>query len=277
VKDLLKRSITAVFFGIAMIVSILFVPAAFSVLFLLIGIIGLHEFYALSKRTGLEPQVYPGIITGTLVYAVFWMALHNFIAYSWMLTIVPMVIFMLIRELYKVSENPFQNIGATLTGIVYVFVPLILSCWIAFGFTPTDEVEYHGRVVMGVMFLVWASDTGAYFVGSKFGKNRLFERISPKKSWEGFFGGVVVALLTALIMASYYTELNTAQWLITAILVTITGTLGDLVESMLKRSAGVKDSGTLLPGHGGILDRFDAFFVALPCVFYYLYISGLLS
>jgi phosphatidate cytidylyltransferase len=277
VKDLLKRSITAVFFGVAMIVSIVFVPVAFSALFLLIGIIGLHEFYSLSKRTGLEPQVVPGILSGIVMYVLFWLALHDYIAFSWMLTFVPLVLIILIRELYSVSEKPFQNIGATLTGIVYVFMPLMLSCWIAFGFSPADETAYHGRVVMGVMFLVWASDTGAYFVGSKFGKNRLFERISPKKSWEGFFGGLVVACISYWVIASFYLELTALQWLIAAILVTISGTLGDLVESMLKRSAGVKDSGTLLPGHGGILDRFDAFFIALPCVFYYLFILGLIS
>jgi phosphatidate cytidylyltransferase len=214
------------------------------------------------------------MITGVVMYAAFWLAIQQITTFSWLLLVIPLTLLMFVRELYTGSEKPYQNIGATITGVVYVFSPLILSLWIAYGFTPGDNVAYHGRVVMGVIFLVWASDTGAYFTGSKFGKHRLFERISPRKSWEGFFGGMLFAALTAWILSMFYTELSMTHWLVASIIVTVTGTLGDLAESMLKRSAGVKDSGNILPGHGGILDRFDAFFMALPFVFCYLYATG---
>ena len=118
--------------------------------------------------------------------------------------------------------------------------------------------------------MTWANDVGAYFVGSKFGKTKLFPRISPKKTWEGSFGGVMMTFLTGWLLSLYIIELNLKDWLILALIVSIFGSIGDLVESMLKRSVGVKDSGTILPGHGGFLDRFDAFIFLLPFAACYL-------
>jgi phosphatidate cytidylyltransferase len=122
------------------------------------------------------------------------------------------------------------------------------------------------------MLMLWANDTGAYLFGSKFGKTRLFERHSPKKSWEGFFGGMFTSLVVAYVLSLFFTELPVWAWGGMAILISSFGTLGDLVESMLKRSLNAKDSGNILPGHGGFLDRFDGLLIAAPVVYAYLYL-----
>src|SRR5690606_3819133 len=127
--------------------------------------------------------------------------------------------------------------------------------------------EYNHRLPLGFMLILWGNDTGAYLVGKFLGKRRLFERISPKKTWEGLIGGILFALITSLILASVFAVLSSWQWVGMAVLISIFGTFGDLVESMLKRSQQVKDSGTLLPGHGGLLDRFDGLLLAAPMVF----------
>jgi phosphatidate cytidylyltransferase len=129
---------------------------------------------------------------------------------------------------------------------------------------------YNHEITLGFMFLLWANDSGAYLIGMSLGKNKLFERISPKKSWEGFFGGLVVAIGVAVLCSLFFTTLAVQHWIVMAILVTLFGTFGDLVESMFKRSMNVKDSGKLLPGHGGFLDRFDGLLIAAPMVYSYL-------
>jgi phosphatidate cytidylyltransferase len=142
--------------------------------------------------------------------------------------------------------------------MIYFFDPATLSG------------PYHYGVVLGFLVILWLNDTGAYFVGSLIGKHKLFERISPGKTWEGSAGGAFFAVLTAWGISFIFKQLDGMQWMILAILIVISGTLGDLVESMLKRSLGIKDSGTILPGHGGLLDRFDAVLLSAPFVFVYL-------
>ncbi|MEO0775984.1 MAG: phosphatidate cytidylyltransferase, partial [Bacteroidota bacterium] len=126
------------------------------------------------------------------------------------------------------------------------------------------------NTVFGLLLLTWSNDTAAYLVGSRIGKTPLFPRISPKKTWEGSLGGVVITFLIAFLISQWFREHSTKQWLVLAGIVAIFGSTGDLVESMLKRSENIKDSGNLLPGHGGVLDRFDAFIFLLPFATAYL-------
>lgn len=120
--------------------------------------------------------------------------------------------------------------------------------------------------------MLWTNDTGAYLAGRFFGKHKLFERISPKKTWEGSIGGGILTIGVAFILSVYFTNLDQTNWIVLAILVAVFGGLGDLVESMLKRSLNIKDSGNLLPGHGGILDRFDGLLLSIPFIYSYLYL-----
>jgi phosphatidate cytidylyltransferase len=146
-------------------------------------------------------------------------------------------------------------------GILYVAIPFSLLHIIAF-----SEGSYKFEIVTGILLLTWASDTGGYFAGTFFGRTKLFHRISPKKSWEGFVGGAVLTLLIAFLLASMAPILPLWKWMIIGILTVTAGTYGDLVESLFKRSINIKDSGESLPGHGGFLDRFDALLVSLPFI-----------
>ncbi len=177
----------------------------------------------------------------------------------------PFVFLAFIYELFTDSATPFQNVGFIVLGMVYIGAPFALLGFIAF-----EGEKFNSWIVFGLLLLTWMNDTGAYIIGSNFGRRPLFPRISPKKTWEGTLGGVAVTFATAIAFCFVSKELHLHNWLVLATIVAILGTLGDLVESMLKRSVGVKDSGNLLPGHGGVLDRFDAFIFVLPFAAAYL-------
>lgn len=172
-------------------------------------------------------------------------------------------------ELFLNPERPFDNVGRFLLGIFYISIPFCLLVQLSL---PMEEglgdAGYSPWRVMGLLLLVWSNDSFAYILGSQLGKRKLFERVSPKKTWEGFIGGGICALLVAWGLSYGLDVFSLPQWLALAVVAVVFGTLGDLVESMLKRSLGIKDSGNLLPGHGGLLDRFDAFIFAIP--FYWL-------
>jgi len=131
---------------------------------------------------------------------------------------------------------------------------------------PGYVIDYSPYLVTGIFIIIWLYDTGAYITGMLWGKHKLFKRISPKKSWEGVVGGTVIALATGIILSSRFREMNRTEWILIVFVIVFFGTLGDLAESMLKRKAGVKDSGHILPGHGGFLDRFDGFLLAVPVI-----------
>jgi phosphatidate cytidylyltransferase len=130
--------------------------------------------------------------------------------------------------------------------------------------------EFQPYILLALFITIWVNDTGAYLVGITLGKHRLFERISPKKSWEGFFGGAIFALISGYVFSLLITEINLIEWLIFSEIVVVFGTFGDLIESLIKRTVHVKDSGNLIPGHGGLLDRFDSLLLAAPAIFIYL-------
>jgi phosphatidate cytidylyltransferase len=171
-------------------------------------------------------------------------------------------------ELYRDKSTPFQNIALTILGLVYVLMPF--AAWVSYLY-PARGI-YNSHIILGYFFILWTNDTGAYLTGSAFGRHKLWERISPKKTWEGFIGGLLLSMGVAYLIAHYYTELNPILWVLIGFIVSIFGTLGDLVESMFKRSLDVKESGGILPGHGGILDRFDGVLLSTPFVIGLLYI-----
>ncbi len=181
---------------------------------------------------------------------------------------VPFLFLTFVFELYLKSNKPFENIAYTILGIFYITIPLIL--FNAMAFMQTQSNEYHWQILIGYFLILWASDTGAYLAGRQFGKHKLFERISPKKTWEGSIGGLFSAFLLGYICSIYYTDFTLLQWQTIALIIVVTGTFGDLIESMLKRSLSIKDSGNILPGHGGLLDRLDGLFISVPFVFFYL-------
>jgi phosphatidate cytidylyltransferase len=175
----------------------------------------------------------------------------------------PLLTLIFFIKLYKSKdEKPFKNIAYTFLGIIYVALPFALLTVLAF----IKNDTYDPNIVLGCLFLLWASDSGAYFAGTKFGKTKLFERVSPKKSWEGSIGGMIAAMLVATIISRYYTNYSAFQWYSIGIIIVVAGTYGDLVESLFKRSINIKDSADTIPGHGGFLDRFDGLLLSIPFI-----------
>jgi phosphatidate cytidylyltransferase len=164
--------------------------------------------------------------------------------------------------------------------VFYIGVPFSMFPFSAFSHSGLSSLISHGGItfspgiIIGFFLLIWANDTGAYLMGISFGRHRLMERISPKKTWEGFFGGIITAAIVAWLLSGWLGVVNPVQWVIISVIVSIAGTYGDLVESMLKRSSGVKDSGTVMPGHGGFLDRFDSAIISFPLVYLFISLFG---
>lgn len=251
-----------------MIGSALLGQLVFAFLFLAVTILGMWEFYGLSRKAGVDPPKYLSILAGTILFMTLAFMASGLAGHRLLLVNVPLIFSIFIGELWRNHEKPFENIAWSLAGILYIALPLGLTIYLFNPVFPSGPSHY--GTLAGFLAILWLNDTGAYFVGSLIGKHRLFERISPKKSWEGSIGGAFFALLTAWAASAVFTQHSLWQWLILALIIIVFGTLGDLVESMLKRSLGIKDSGTILPGHGGILDRFDAVLLSVPFVFVFL-------
>jgi phosphatidate cytidylyltransferase len=173
---------------------------------------------------------------------------------------------LLIIELFLKATLPFNNVAIMIFSLFYLAIPFSLLTHLTY----FEHTAVSPNVVAGILFLTWANDSFAYLVGSKIGKTPFFLRVSPKKTWEGTIGGGVFCMITAGIIARFFTQLSTMDWLVIGGIIAVFGTIGDLVESLLKRSVGVKDSGSFMPGHGGFLDRFDAFIFCIPFVYFYL-------
>ena len=183
-------------------------------------------------------------------------------------------------ELYLKRLNPMNNWAFSLMSQLYVALPFALLSVLAFHrntvISDSSPISFNAILPLSVFIFNWSNDTGAYCTGMLFGRHRLFERISPKKSWEGSIGGGIISILVSLVMAHFFPFLSVLQWIGFALVVVVFGTWGDLVESLLKRQLGIKDSGNILPGHGGMLDRFDSTLLAVPAVVLYLYTLTLL-
>lgn len=283
-KTLGTRALTAVVFVAVLLSCILFHYLSFTALFFVVSVWGLYEFYQLTEKLGAKPYKGIGIIAGSLLFlfSFYW---NSSCQPNTLLDYFPICIafifLIFIVGLFDKKPNTVLNISYTIAGIIYAVVPFCLlvsiSCIEPKSFyciyEPTwysPMLYYNFHYVLGIILLIWASDTGAYLVGSLIGKNKLYERISPGKTWEGSIGSAILNIACAYVISLWFPELAFRHWAAISVLVSIFGTIGDLVESMLKRQAGVKDSGKIMPGHGGILDRFDSLLFVSPFVYAYL-------
>jgi phosphatidate cytidylyltransferase len=186
----------------------------------------------------------------------------------------------MVVELYRRQDKPFDSLAHTFFSVLYIAVPLSMFPFAAFSRTGLNSLLTHENIIfspgiiIGFFILIWANDTGAYLTGMAFGQHKLLERISPKKTWEGFIGGIIIASLVAWFLSDWLGVVDKIHWVLVSLIISAAGTYGDLVESMLKRSIGVKDSGSIMPGHGGFLDRFDSAIFSFPLVYLFISLVG---
>ena len=273
-KNLWVRTVSGAVLAVVMLGAIAWSQWSFGLLLAALLVVGMTEFYSLAEEQGSNPQRIVGLAAGLVLFALNFAFVSDDIqilgsarqafacGMALLLLLLPA---MFICELYRRRENPAANIGITFMGVVYVALPFSLMCYIPI----IGSETWSPWMMIFYVFIIWANDVFAYLVGMTFGRHRLCERLSPKKSWEGFFGGIVGAIAMGCL-AAWWLDGSYWLWCCLAAIAAVSGVLGDLIESMFKRAAGVKDSGNILPGHGGWLDRFDALIFSLPFVVAYL-------
>ena len=279
-KNLITRSITGVIF-VAAVVTCFLRPEAMIFLFALVtgltvweytGIVNNLENVAVNRFLSTVAAVYfflamAGFCSGIVPSAVFIPYLHT-------------VVYMFISELYTKAPNPINNWAYTMLSQMYIALPFSMINVLAFRGAGDAEI-YNYLLPLSIFIFLWTNDTGAYLSGSLFGKHKLFPRVSPGKSWEGSIGGGILVLAVAAFLGWYENSgihegavelaMSIPQWMGLGLVVVFFGTWGDLVESLFKRTIGIKDSGNILPGHGGMLDRFDSSLMAIPAAVVYIY------
>ncbi|MBQ4540739.1 MAG: phosphatidate cytidylyltransferase [Alistipes sp.] len=276
-KNFVVRALSGAVLLVVVLGAILWSKWSFGALLLLITLGGEWEFYRMAQKAGYSPQRFLGLAAGAAIVAaafvLMWLLNEQSLQMQYVKVMIGLLLYfmvlvptMFICELYRKSPTPIANVGATLTGVVYVAMPMALLYFIPL---LLSGGEWKPWVLLFYIFIIWANDVFAYLFGVTIGRHRLFERISPKKSWEGFFGGLLGAMAMGYV-AAQVVDGNCAMWIGMALIAALTGVFGDLVESLFKRSVDVKDSGNILPGHGGWLDRFDALILSIPFVFVYL-------
>ena len=275
-KSLVTRTITGIFFVAALVGCMIWSESSFTLFFALVAGMGVWEFSAnVNRHAGASVNAF--ISTAAAVALVFAVSQCSSRTpnYASFLPFVGTLLYLLISELYRRESNPLKNWAYSFAAQLYIALPLAMLSFLAFRYdVKMQDVRYDWFLPLSIFFFLWSSDSGAYLVGSTLSRYfpaKLFPRISPGKSWVGSIGGGVLTLLVAAVLWHFRPELlNLPQWLGLGLVVCVFGTWGDLVESLFKRQLGIKDSGQLLPGHGGILDRFDSALLAIPAAVIYL-------
>ncbi len=273
-KNFITRTITGVLF-VAILVTCFLRPEAMVLLFALITGLTVWEFGGLVNEWD-DIQINRFISTVAAVYLFLAMAGYcmGFTAATAFIPYLITVIYLIIAELFTQAPNPLNNWAYTMLSQMYIALPFSTINVLAFQ-SGGDGVTYNYLLPLSIFIFLWVNDTGAYCTGSLFGKHKLFMRVSPGKTWEGSVGGGVLVLIAAAIIG-WLTQgeqggMSVPVWMGLGLVVVVFGTLGDLVESLLKRTLGIKDSGNILPGHGGMLDRFDSALMAIPAAVIYVY------
>lgn len=268
-KKLITRTITGIVLVLVMLTAIMASQYSFALLFLVILMVSVSEFINLYKQSEVQPNKFFAYSVSIILFVVSFLIAKGIIEVKYFFGLLPFFLIIMAAELYRKKDKSAENIAVTIFSIIYLAIPLSLINFLVFpeilggnGYTP--------KILIVLFALIWIHDSGAYLVGVSIGKNRLFERISPKKSWEGAIGGTLIAIAASYFISGFIPEIKLIHWIAISVLTVVSSTYGDLTESMFKRYFGIKDSGNILPGHGGVLDRFDSLFFAVPVVLAYL-------
>ncbi|OGU41077.1 MAG: hypothetical protein A2X61_14300 [Ignavibacteria bacterium GWB2_35_12] len=291
-NELVKRIIVA-FVGIPLALLIMYLGGyPFLVTVAIISSIALWEFYKIAEKKHAFPNKFPGILAGLVLMSLFYYR-NTFFDFVWLLIFLTLFIIIVFSlELFRNKPNGFLNVSTTIAGVIYIsasfccliglreFYKLIDSPIFANDITGINRSFIISTftksifccwLVANIFISVWVSDSAAYFIGVKFGKHRLFPRISPKKSWEGAVAGFIFAIIGfSVSSALLIPKFPIMHAIIIGAIIGVIGQVGDLAESLLKRDAGIKDSSGIIPGHGGVLDRFDSILFVAPAVYIYL-------
>lgn len=272
-KNFIQRAITGVIFVAVLIGCIIGGPLPFGILFCLISALATVEFCQLmNQQQGVHINRNVCTLGSITLFLCFFFYGMNPAETNIFIPYLAILIYLFISELYLKKENPINNWAYAMFSQLYVALPFALLNVLAFQTTPTETVsQYLFIFPLSIFIFNWMNDTGAYCTGVLFGKHPLFKRISPKKSWEGSIGGAVFCMAAAFALAHFFPIYSTGEWIGLSLTVVVFGTWGDLTESLMKRQLGIKDSGNILPGHGGILDRFDSAMLAIPAAVVYLF------
>lgn len=296
-SNLLIRTLTGIAIVTILTTAILFSSLTYVVLMMIIVALTMAEFYRIIRVRLNRPNVPVGIMIGLVMFMISLVYSVKIAPPELIAVLIPLFTMVFVVELYRLQKNPLANVGLTFLGIIYVALPFSLFNFMVFeGVSETPDVEvastqihyvneflnfflfmkpdthivYNPSFLMAFFVIIWAYDSVAYLAGVKLGRHSLFRSVSPKKSWEGFIAGIVFTPATAFVMYKIFGQITLTEWIVYSLIVVIFATFGDLVESLFKRSISLKDSGKLLPGHGGLLDRFDSVLLAAPMAYLYL-------
>ncbi|MCF8361896.1 MAG: phosphatidate cytidylyltransferase [Prolixibacteraceae bacterium] len=273
-RNLLIRTLTGIIYIILIISSTLISKYTFVSLFGIVLTYTLFEFYRLCRKIAYKPHIISGITIALYLFISFFLYDNEIVSETIFWGLIPLSLVIPIIELFHTKKRSVHNIALTFLGIIYIALPFSILNFIS---TPINDTPtaYMPHVIIILFVILWANDSGAYITGSTLGKHKMFASVSPQKTWEGAIGGLILAVVASIFIFYYFEPIGIFHSVAIAVVTVVTGTLGDLTESMIKRSFKVKDSGKLLPGHGGLLDRFDSMLFAAPA--FYLYISIILN
>ncbi len=264
-NNLVTRALSGAVMVAVMVGMILSCRYALALLMMIIALGSLVEFYKFASLAGLKVAKCMGYSSAVILIVLNTLVAFGLLDAKYLVLSILFVLAPFVAQLYRKDEKPLENITASVAGILYCSLAAISMIYLSViggGFYP--------MLVLGYLILVWTNDVGAYLVGISIGRNKLFERHSPKKSWEGFFGGVIFTIALGAYFATLIGE-SMIFGVGLGFLIAVMGVWGDLIESMFKRAIGIKDSGSIIPGHGGFLDRFDAFLLSAPiCLIYFI-------
>jgi len=265
-----SRTLTGILFVLIVAGALWLGQISFFVLFALIIIGSLWEFFNINNQNN-KTQKWASLVFGLLTFSISFFHAKGTIPATWFLLIFAGFFIFAIAELFRKQANP-SNAFNNFMGVIYIAGTLSTANYLVFNKTAGNAVPYQFELILSIFVIIWLNDTMAYLIGKRTGKHKLMQRVSPKKTWEGTLAGLVFACISSITLSFFLIPLNMTEAGILGIIIAIAANFGDLFESAIKRIAGRKDSGTLLPGHGGLLDRFDAALFAIPFSFFYLII-----